>query len=200
MSDDPVRGAPSTDAFSFEEGGERSVLRQRSIYLSLSISLFLSCFLLALRSSLFLLFFRSLVCSFSYHSRVFFGLDPLSTRDLARPRKREVQFVTRVPAREIIHHSSIVIFVSRPNTSSLSLFLFLPCSVFRENKISACALTSVRESRTSVITRRATPAADMAQTYNHQKRNVYSIDQILGHPKDEGKISTRPSFFREERG
>jgi len=27
---------------------------------------------------------------------------------------------------------------------------------------------------------------NMAQTYN-QKRNVYSIDQILGHGKDEGK-------------
>lgn len=27
----------------------------------------------------------------------------------------------------------------------------------------------------------------MAQTYN-QKRNVYSIDQILGHGKDEGEM------------
>lgn len=29
-------------------------------------------------------------------------------------------------------------------------------------------------------------AAEMAQTYN-QKRNVYSIDQILGHAKNDGK-------------
>ena len=36
-------------------------------------------------------------------------------------------------------------------------------------------------------------AVTMAQTYN-QKRNVYSIDQILGHGKDEGKLF--PIFSR----
>jgi len=39
---------------------------------------------------------------------------------------------------------------------------------------------------------RTTLASDMAQTYN-QKKNVYSIDQILGHGKDEG--TTVSSFF-----
>ena len=35
--------------------------------------------------------------------------------------------------------------------------------------------------------RRCRPTISMAQTYN-QKRNVYSIDQILGHGKEDGKI------------
>lgn len=34
----------------------------------------------------------------------------------------------------------------------------------------------------------------MAQTYN-QKRNVYTIDQILGHGKDEGMINNYFLFF-----
>lgn len=52
----------------------------------------------------------------------------------------------------------------------------------------------IAEAYVSDFRRRATPASDMAQTYN-QKRNVYSIDQILGHGKDEGMAKCFPFFF-----
>jgi len=43
--------------------------------------------------------------------------------------------------------------------------------------------------------RRTTFTSDMAQTYN-QKKNVYSIDQILGHDKDGGTVKYLSFFYQ----
>lgn len=141
MSDEPVRGAPSIDAFSVEKV-ENEAWSVRQLPVSLLILHPLS------RFSRFLF------------SRTFFRLDRI---------RRHTRLGGRFNLRAC--HSGE----------------FMICQWF--SWIEDCLRICLRISRnfTSVIFVEK-DFFRMAQTYN-QKRNVYSIDQILGHGKDEGMIN-----------
>lgn len=148
MSDEPVRGAPSIDAFSVEKV-ENDVRHPPVSPHSLS-------------------FFRSLV-SFRVPSSAWTALDG-GTRDSAAD-----SICARAIRDERIYHLS-VIFVGQGLPFRIAIYL------------------RIAGAYVSDFQRRTIPASDMAQTYN-QKRNVYSIDQILGHAKDEGTPKCLSFFF-----
>lgn len=139
MSDEPVRGAPSIDAFSVEKV-ENEVRHPPVSPHSLS-------------------FFRSLV-SFRAPSSAWTAFDD-GTRDSA------ADSICARATRDGRIYDLPVIFVGQELPFRIAIYL----------RFTGAYVSDFRG--------RATPASDMAQTYN-QKRNVYSIDQILGHAKDEG--------------
>lgn len=153
MSDEPVRGAPSIDAFSVEKV-ENEVRHPPVSPHSLS-------------------FFRSLV-SFRVPSSAWTAFDG-GTRDSA------ADSICARATRDGRIYNLPVIFVGQGLPFRIAIYL----------RFAGAYVSDFRG--------RATPASDMAQTYN-QKRNVYSIDQILGHAKDEGTAKChRFSFSRNAR-
>lgn len=154
MSDEPVRGAPSIDAFSVEKV-ENEVRHPPVSPRSLS-------------------FFRSHV-SFRVPSSAWTAFDG-GTRDSAAD-----SICARATRDERIYDLP-VIFVGQGLPFRIAIYL----------RIAGAYVSDFRGGP-------AAPASDMAQTYN-QKRNVYSIDQILGHAKDEGTAKClRFSFSRNAR-
>lgn len=153
MSDEPVRGAPSIDAFSVEKvENEAWSVRQFLVFL--------------------LILHPSQILSLSFFLHTSFRLD--HTRKHTRLGGK---FNLRA-----CHSGDNLWFASD---------FFVDRGLFR---IAICLRIS--GNFTSVIFVEK-DFLRMAQTYN-QKKNVYSIDQILGHGKDEGMIRTI-FFFSKKR-
>lgn len=147
MSDEPVRGAPSIDAFwvvKVENDVRRPLVSPHSLSFFLSFARFLS--------------------------RMLFRLK--------RIRRRYTRLGGRFNLR-----------ACHPGESMI-------CQWFSWIKDCHFVVRFICKSRElSDFQRRTTFTSDMAQTYN-QKKNVYSIDQILGHDKDEGTVKCLSFFYQ----